>query len=238
MFEIEEHPERFLAEEEVNRAIKREGIEHPVLTLFERYSSQIEGFSQGYQQVAKEYQSKYIKENFGFFADALEELGEFSLSPLETIAIWSQASEFHLPRYQMAAALATAYASAGIRKDKPHWKGVTKHLIENAEYPAGVLEDEEGVNTFKANFAELDQSLEEIEFYRLGSRVHMQDLLDAMIKGDSSAGDKLRAMSPRTNQPQMQLLGTIRENFGNGMQLVFLPLAEYQDKSQYTKPSN
>ena len=77
--------DKLLLEQDVERALRRENIEHPLLQTLEQYTSDLTAFSHEYRKVltsgrqfANEYAEQYTKEHFGFFMDAIEEVGDFN----------------------------------------------------------------------------------------------------------------------------------------------------------------
>ena len=80
-----------LTREQIERAARREGVQHPVISVLDGYAPRLAQFNEGYSR-AQDRQS-FTRANLGFLADAVEEAGDFSFGPLNIVAIWSKTLE-------------------------------------------------------------------------------------------------------------------------------------------------
>lgn len=225
-----------LTKDQVERAERREGIYHPVITLLESYTPRFLQLNQEYSRLTgNQEQHDYIQKNYGFLADALEATEDFTLKPLELIAIWSKACEVLglYQRYRLAGMLSSAYGIKGIKK--PNWKGFPRYTLENFDLPKKVLNDREGLIYVKSRFREITASLDEICFYAFGigwASNKLGELFKREIDGDKKATEELDALIQYEKEHNTLLLGNIYENFGNGMTTIFFKINDALEKSK------
>lgn len=205
-----------LTDENVLAAIRREGIKHPVLDIFEQYASQIEQFAQAYRQAsAGRERHAYSKDHYGFFADAVEAVGEFSVEPLEIIAIWSKVHEFFIPRYDTAGIFGCAYACATLTE--PVWRGTPRYFLEQNEFPEEAVKRSDDVAVYQERLEQIGLRLRQIEVYRTGTELGFKDMAKALRDGNQEVIAVFKQVEEREKRPEYHLLGEIHENFGNGL---------------------
>lgn len=207
-----------LPQEAVQKAWSREGIENTVLDLLERHASQLKDVSDKYRSIEDNSErQRYGRDNLGFFADAIEKAGDFKLGSLEIIAIWSKVIEMGLSmRYDVAGILGFGYATGEISNRS----GAVRHFLETSNYRADLLADETQKEVISRRLADLHRAVSEIEFYRIGMRVTMREMVDD-LRSPTSEGlldqaDENARKNPLTNQ-----LGQLGENLGNGLMRVY-----------------
>ena len=206
-----------LSDEEVRKAVEREGVHHPLIELLEAQAPELRAFLENYSLVeGNAEQQHYICQNFGFLADGVERTGHFSVDPLDIISLWSTVDELKFPmypRYATTRIVGHAYASLPL----PTRAGSTKWGLENEwKFRDGFFRSREDVQVYQARLKQLNDNLKEISFYRFGGRgVTSKSLFDRMNspKGEESFRPALELSST----PFMKKLGEINENFNNGL---------------------
>lgn len=208
--------EQLLLDADVERAHRREGIEHPILALFEREEARLKGFMGEYQKVDPEdnqARQKYVRENFGFFADAAEQVGDFSFGPLEIIAVWSKVDETGLllyPRYTMAGIVTVAYVTMPVQTGE----GMVRYFVETGKAREDILAAQKEI--MRQRLRGVHSALDEIGFYRLGMRKGIGDLMQG-IRTEEGMELFRKADENSKRSPLMEKLGEIGENFSNGL---------------------
>lgn len=210
-----------LTMEEVERAERREGIDHPVLQVFEDNLATIAMLDEIYRNISdNSARQKFVRENFGFLAVAFVKLPAFTLEPLELLAIWSRAVElFHVyMRYELAAVLSAAYAIQGLAN--PGWKKFPRTYLETGNLPAEVLEDRDGLLQVKAKLQELKKGREVIDIYVFGIENPMEksvELAKRARDGDKEADKEFDLLIERQKSRQTKAISELGENFGQGL---------------------
>lgn len=136
-----------LTRAEVERAANREGVQHPVISVLEYHSPRLSELSEPYRRIADTQEAqRYSDGNLGFLADAIEEAGDFSLNPLDLVAIWSKAMDLPLGgyfRYDLAGMISAAYGIRGIQTSG--WDGFPRYFSERGRLPKSVAKDRSGL---------------------------------------------------------------------------------------------
>ena len=209
-----------LTKEQVERATRREGIQHPAITVLEYHSPRISQL-RGYSAIKdNQEQQHYISRNYGFIGDALEEAGDFSLLPLDLVAIWSKAMEVwpdnRYPRYRFAGMLAAAY---GIQR-RSDLKGLGRFYLETARLPDGLVRDKSGLVHISTRLDHIFAGLGELEFYVSGVKGSSMELAFQLAgkarDGDEEARKQLDQLIARDKEYSTPVLKELHENFGNG----------------------
>lgn len=218
-------------EEQVAQAERRESFSHPVLTVIEEHLPQIIQLNKGYSSIPivdTQEQQRYIKEHYGFLADALVDVNLYTLRPLEIVAIWSRAVEvfsgYH--RYALAGMVAAAYAIQEV--ESPSWRKFPKHYLETAKLPAEVLTDHSGLTQVIGRLDQIGVSLDKLDFYVYGTREPAMELafeLAGRIRnGDAQAQAELDRLIAHQRKYSTPVLKEIHENWGNGYIPLYFPL--------------
>ena len=210
-----------LTKEQIERATKREGVQHPVVSVLEYHEpriAQLKGYS---TLTSNQEQQDYIRKNYGFLGDALEEAGGFSLGPLDLVAVWSKALEIwsdnRYPRYRLAGMLATAYGIQG----RPDLKGLVRHYLETSKLLERIVRDKSGLILVRNRLDDIHTSLDELEFYVSGVKGSSMELAFQLAgkarDGDEEARKQLNQLIARDKEYLTPVLKELHENFGNGM---------------------
>src|SRR3989338_9739207 len=218
-----------LTKDQVAQAESRIGFTHPVLTVIEYNLPDIVQLAKGYSQIIdNQEQQRYIRRQYGFLADAIVEVGSYTMEPTDIIAIWSRAREvfsgYH--RYALAGMVASAYAIQGL--DNPDWKRFPRHYLETSELPTEVLGDREGLENVMRRLDEIGESLDELNVYVYGTKesgMEMGAKLGARMRdGDTEAEAELEKLIAMEKERKTPILGEIHENFGNGFTPLYFPI--------------
>ena len=128
-------PERsVLTQEQVAQAEKRIGITHPVISTLRAQRPRIlELNEERFKLSNAQEDNAFVANNFGFLADAIEAVGDFSLEPLDIVAIWGEADEMRIHGYALVMMVSSTYAIQGL--ENPVWKGLPRHLLETGTLP-------------------------------------------------------------------------------------------------------
>ena len=211
-----------LTDSEVNNALNLRGFEeHPVITLLNNYQIKIIDIAKNLKEKNNSEAQDYICANLGDFADEVERINDFNFESLEIIAIWSKLDKINLNsryiNYNIAKILSSSY---GIVTLGSEWKGTPRSLLQKGDYPVGALKSEKQVQLYTQRLSRIDRFLEEIDFYRTGSKLSFEELSQRIKNNDPLIEDEINKISAREKLPQMKVLGYIHENFGNG----YIPL--------------
>lgn len=209
-----------LTREDIERASRREGVSHPVVSVLEYNEPRIAEIHAEYSGIVDgSDRHKYLARNFGFLGDALEEAGDFSLDPLDLVAIWSKAMEIWprhaYPRYRLACLLSASY---GIQ-DRPNLKGLSRYHLETSRLPIELVRDKTELLHIRDRVQEIGKSLGDLDIYVSGG-VSLQRASELAMKrrdGDEEAGRQLDQLIAHQKEHQIPLLSELHENFGNGM---------------------
>ncbi len=214
-----------LTPEQVALAEKRIGFNHPVIGVIDRNRPQFAWHNQAYSGIKDtQEQQRYIAGHYGFLADDLVAAGQFTLDPLDVIAIWSRAMEvfsgYH--RYALAKMVGSSFAIQGLKN--PDWKKFPRHLLETHELPSEVVSDKSGLLHVRSRLEQVSESLKGLEFYVFGTRepsmTRAFNLAKKESEGDKEAKKQLKELIAREARYSTPVIREIHENFGNG----FTPL--------------
>ncbi|MBI3035187.1 hypothetical protein HYY71_02595 [Candidatus Woesearchaeota archaeon] len=213
-----------LLEAEVNKALRGDRV-HPVITLIDTLPD-IADFSTTYSRIkGVQQQATYAKQHFGFFADAVERLGHFSLDPFDLIAIWRKVAEMDLPRYETAAILGCAYAKAPF--DGDGWLLLPRKELEGEKYPKELATRPDELKTYRERLEQVSTSLDEIDFYRFGVRKGFMQIARGLMSSNENEKQEASGANARSKRPEMEPLGRLGENWGNGMLRVYQSLDQF-----------
>ena len=205
-----------LTRDQVESASRREGQEHPVVAVLRYNAAAITGHHQRLEGLAyPDPWQTYVKDNFGFLADAFADIGNFSLGPLDIVKIWSFAKETGFkPMYDLAAMVSAAY---GIQGNGSEWKMVPRYYLETkGEFPKPI--DRQKLERFCGRLDEIEESLKDLDFYSWDTRespiaVARQAFMGQGNKEAQKEAERIDAHHKEFSTP---LLDQIDENFGNG----------------------
>ncbi|MDD5415978.1 MAG: hypothetical protein PHE48_03195 [Candidatus Daviesbacteria bacterium] len=219
-----------LTKEQVAQAESRIGITHPVLTVIENHLPTLIQLSNDYPKTSdNQGQSQYIREHYGFLADAFVEAGPYTLEPLDLIAIWSRVTRGVFPlyaRYRLAGMVSSIYAIQGV--ENPEWRKFPRHYLETGELPECVTRDRGGLLYVQSRLRQIGESLEDIDFYIYGTREPAMSYAFQLAKreaeGDEEAKKKLEALILHEKTHTTPILSELLENFGNGYVSLYWPI--------------
>lgn len=217
-----------LTDEEVEKAVKREGIEHPILTLFEEFTPQLQKYIKGKPATDdNSVAQSYVRNNLRFLAEAVEtHVGGYSLKPLEIISIWSKATELGMTNYdlyRLAAITGIKFASMGLLN--PVWNNLVTKYFATGKFPKEIFDRKEDVAFFRSRLDIVRENVGVIDKYKAGDGPTIEEYVASLKAG------KEIDISNIKKKPYDDLLGRIHENFGNGLIPIYFRL----DLSQSTK---
>lgn len=214
----------YLTKEHIQRAGKREGISHPVISVLEYHEPRILQIREEYSSISdNQEQQKHIRRNFGFLADAVEDLGHFPMGPLDIVAVWSKAHELmgNYQRYELVGIISAAYgirASDTAEYPSPEWRGFPRQYIQERRLPERAVENRNGILHLKTRLSDIDVSLDKLDFYVYGTNESFSDLCHkAFRENDEEAMKRFEEMCAHEKEYSTPVLGEIHENFGNGL---------------------
>jgi len=157
------------------------------------------------------------------FAEQLEG-GDFTLSPFDLISIWTRALEIspnsRYLRHSLSTAIACAYASNPIESE--HWKHLFKKIQEDSRSLRAVAEkDKVNRKIFKARLKVIDKSLDDLDFYKTGTKEDIIELVRKMVAGDKEAGRRVQEIEEWKKEHEGYLIGEISENWANGASWMY-----------------
>ncbi len=207
---------RTLTKSDIERATRREGIHHPVISVLETCEPAIYVVNHGYRSLTNnQEQQAYLGQHLGFLGFALED-EEFTLAPLELVSVWSKALEIWpenvYPRYCFAGLVSSAYAIQG----KAHLRGFGARYIQTGKIPPNL--DRTDLQHIKTRINEISDIIHELEFYVSGVRGSSLELgAELARKGDEDSMKKLGELIAHEKEHSTPVLIAIHENFSNGM---------------------
>lgn len=214
-----------LTQVQIARAETRVDFSHPVIVVLEAHGPQITRLNEGWKLFPDADQRGYIYSHMDFIANAVEDSGEFSLEPLDLVAVWSKAMEVfdsRYERYALARIVAVSYAIQGV--ENPAWRRSPRHFIENVQLPREALADRVGLQHVKSRLQEVVQSRNELIFYIHGTRGNAMQLGIELAKrvkeGDAEAELQLNEFRAYNAEHATPVLREIAENFSNSMPVI------------------
>lgn len=164
--------ERFvLTPESVAIAESEQGISHPVIAVLDSLSPQIVQFNAECSKLSYEDEQRYVSKHGGFLADAIEDLDNFPLEPLDIIAVCSKESATLTERsYAFPLILSLAYAIQGV-PNPTDWKRSPRYFLENGRLPQPTLGNRAGLLHVQERLGELSANLREIRLYQMRANV-------------------------------------------------------------------
>ena len=217
--------ERAITQEQVAVAERREGINHPAIDLLDRFSERLvmlRGEAEATRDVQE--QQRYIARTHGFLADELEELGDFSVSLVDLIAVWSKARELlnYYQTHALARILTTSYAIAGVANGQ--YKGVIRFILENDELPEALSNDRGALEIMRSRLDEIFGNVNGINLYVYGTEEHALILMRGYARrakdGNTEAGRRLKELRVREQKLMTPLLSDLNENMRYGVNSV------------------
>ncbi len=207
-----------LTKEQVSQAEARVGVTHPVVLVLRSHAPRIARLNSDLSGIAESAnKDAFIKGNFGFLADAIEDTGDFSLEPLDMVSIWGEAQDQGLLAtipYKLAATVSIAYAIRGV--PTPGWKGFTQHYFEEGDIPTHLLGDRAGLTHVRNRLLEVRGNRNQLDLYTHGTLEGNMRVVELTMKskdGDGDAQKKLDALFEYHREHSTPLLGELKENF-------------------------
>ena len=158
--------ERVLTREKIETA-ERGKVRHPIVDVMVRHAGLIGQLGRDVSRIEDGLdQQHFIAKTHGFLADAIADLEDYSLEPLEMVTIWSKVLSLFdniYQRYRVAGMIALDYARRGTPKAG---KNLPRYFIENEDYPDNVYQDKEIVNIFLNRFKEISESIHVLVAWR------------------------------------------------------------------------
>lgn len=223
-----------LSKEQVDRAERREGINHKIIEVLESNRNKLVEIDKGLEGVKVTGDARvFIGERLGFLAEEFEKVAPFTLELLEIVAIWSELTEIvshESLRDDVAFLLQLSYAIQGL--DDPQWKDLPRYFLETSELPPNVLNCGGGLSHVREKAAKLEQVVEGLNKYMWGSGEHITELMfDAALAGtnpDAAREAKHRYEEARAHGDiyATPLLLKIIKEFCNPKMALFFDLSE------------
>lgn len=138
-----------LTGEQIADAERNLGFSHPVIDVIHATHREIEEAEREYSRVIDhEEQEEFVKEHYGFLADAIAQAGPFPLGPLDIVSLWAAVIDTFpsdIQRVEVAGMIASAYAIQEV--ENAAWE----------QFPTSFLKDRELPDEVKKNTDELEQ---------------------------------------------------------------------------------
>ena len=217
--------QRLLVTQDIERAMLRQEFEHPLLDILDKHTFELLAFRERYgAQKDPQAHQDCIEKDLGFFVDAVEQVSNFSFGPLDMVAVWSKIDDLQLPgRYNLTRAVALAYITIPL----PSRLGSNRYFLESKEFPPGLFTSAVERGTSEVRLKQVQDSLNEIQFYRYGVRKTFSELLKGMT---SPEGIQLvnKVKESERNSPLKIRLHELYENFSNGITPLQAHLQAYE----------
>lgn len=224
-----------ITKQDIQKAEQRVGISHPILDVIKMHLPRLQELHEQCALIPdNQDQQAYIRANYGFLADAVVEAGDYSLEPLELVAIWSQVGEifdterpgdsYH--KYAIAGIVATAYAIREL--ENPAFQNLPRYVLERDELPDEITSDLESMRHVRSRLDMVDGNIEDLDFYINGTRKPGVEIAFNLAKkadaGDLDAKKQLDELLARSKERSTPTLQSIHENFGNGTNFIHYSL--------------
>lgn len=218
-----------LTREQIAQAEKRGSFSHPVIEVIQKQLPQIKPLIEEYSKIEDtQEQQRFIRQNYGFLADALVATEPFTLQSLDIVAIWSRVMEIFsgYQRYALAGMISGVYAIQGLEDSA--WKKFPRHCLETGEIPPELREDKSSLAYLKQRLDHIGESLEELDFYVYGTREAPMKPVVALARridqGDKEAQKELDGLISYQKSHSAPVLAAIHENFSNGLIPLYFSL--------------
>ncbi|MBI2021812.1 hypothetical protein HYS93_02955 [Candidatus Daviesbacteria bacterium] len=202
-------------------------VAHPLMRTIDRFLPRLASLADRYRMlVDPEQRDAFNSRNYGFLADAVEDVDKFALGPVEMVAIWSAAARVPkgFYRYGFARIVSASYAiQEGV---SPGWYRFPRYFLENSALPERVAGDKPGLIVVRDRLEGLRGhliTLDEVIYGNAKAPVELGAELGArMAKGDEEAVREYDRAVILYNERSIPLVDQLQENFSNGlMPLLF-----------------
>lgn len=218
-----------LTGEQIAQAEGRIGFSHPVLAVIDQHAPTVARLTETYSRIAdNQEQQRFIREHYGFLADALVTAGPYPLEATDLVAIWSRSTEvfsgYH--RHAFAEMISSAYAIQGL--ESTGWRRFPRTYFETNELPSGVSTDREGLLHVRRRLDEIRKSLDELHSYVYGTNDSPTDTIARLgiqvSQGDPAAQAELKNLIASQKERQTSLLDELQENIRQGFTPLYFPI--------------
>lgn len=164
---------------------------HPVVTVLQQESPQIQTLMNRVERMHSAEGTRFIARNLGFLADAIRRIGEFTLEPLDLVAIGvqldrlphSRSSHVDTPTSYVTHIMGTTYAIHGI--SNPGWADLPKYYLENLDnrdkLSPAVLNDRAGLLQAQQRNNNIGTSLDRLKKVVYAENIDRLPVIDGMI---------------------------------------------------------
>ncbi|MBI2578246.1 MAG: hypothetical protein HYW26_00895 [Candidatus Aenigmarchaeota archaeon] len=216
-----------LTRELIEQAARREGAygQHPVISVIDAHLPIIQQLNDKSLKIKHNNELySFVRRSYGFLADAIEDIGDFSLGPLDIAAIWGRATEvfyssWHLyQRYELAGMACSSYSIR--RLGNPAWRRFPRHWLENRRLPETILTDRAGLVHVRLRLGEIEESLEAYDVYICGAEYtgdFAEDLIRREMAGDKEATRHLDEIIARQEERRTPFIDEMTENLSHGI---------------------
>ena len=183
-----------LTREQVEGALQSRA--HPIIGVLGAQKLRVDGFNRVYRTLGTpEEQQDYIRRELGFLGIEFENLrGGYQLGPLDMVSVWAHTMDpngLNLDRYQRRALAKLAACAYGIR-GLEQWKGSSKYLHEQGDFPRIETATPEDLKRLRGRLDEIKASKDDISAYLTGGyRGNPFNLASSAGRGDQEAISRL-----------------------------------------------
>lgn len=144
---------------------------HPILTVLENNRQRIHDINASYPQAGKTadisgQQWQFIKVNYGFLADALNQTPPYSLEPQDLIAIWQEADDYFTDVHQRSALanmIATVFCVRALgpeKSSKEKWHSLPRYLLEHNQLPSDFMQNPQDTADIQTLLARIEKIIQ------------------------------------------------------------------------------
>ncbi|MFH1500978.1 MAG: hypothetical protein ABIE22_03470 [archaeon] len=198
---------------------------HPVVKEFRRMRNYLCAAEEAYDILEEEELKERVIEATGMvIAENLKSVEISNMGEEDIISIWSwvcNESSGIVPalRHRLSSIIPAVYAIRGM--EYSDWGFVPIQVAQTNTLPEECLQDTVNACRFYSKLQEVYQSIDEIEFYTKGIRGGFTALGDLTKKAyredDKEALAEIGRLEQWSSEHEDDLLGTIEENFNNGL---------------------
>jgi len=200
----------------------KQDTSHQIVQVMLSMPDYFQKLREGYKPITDNNQEaqRFVKEQFSPLVNALNQLDDFSVSPLDIISIWSRAEQdlegIGYARYELAGTIGVVYGTRGSQSES--FRNRIVEIINKNAIPKDLAKDEQAALYFFRRLKALSGSIDEITFYIHGTREDMGDLATkAFGDKDEKAKKRWDELQKWSKEHQDDFLGSVCENWGNGL---------------------
>ena len=206
---------------------------HPIITVLGAQRLRVNEFNRVYRTLeTAEEQQDYIRRELGFLGIEFENLrAGYQLGPLDMVSVWAHTMDpngLNLDRYQRRALAKLAACAYGIRELGDAWRGASKYLHENGDFPRIEAATADDLRKLRERLGEVKAAKDDISAYLCGGyRGNPFNLATSAAVSEEARArleEVQRTKAERTNPALEEAF----ENFNSALGILYPALGELE----------